>query len=64
MSWQPTAFNPLSFEPLSNAIARELSQVPTCSLEDLPRFEGPGIYALYYTGDFPAYAPMALANLG
>ena len=62
MSWQPTVFNPLSFESLSNSIARELSQVPTCPLEDLPRFEGPGIYALYYTGDFPAYAPMAVAN--
>ena len=62
MSWKPTVFNPLSFESLSNSIARELSQAPTCPLEELPSFERPGIYALYYTGDFPSYAPMAEAN--
>lgn len=62
MSWQPTTFNPLSFESISRSIAQELSQVPTTPLEGLPRFEGPGIYALYYTGDFPAYRPIAEAN--
>ena len=62
MSWQPTVFNPLSFDSISNSIARELTQVATCPLEGLPSFEGPGIYALYYTGDFPAYAPMSEAN--
>lgn len=62
MSWQPTVFNPLSFESLSNSIARELSQVPTCPLSELPRFEGPGIYALYYTGGFAPYEPIAKAN--
>ena len=63
MSWQPPIFNPLSFESLSKSIANELSQVPTHPLEDLERFEGPGIYALYYTGDFEAYKPLAAANL-
>lgn len=62
MSWKPTVFNPLSFESISNSIARELAQVPTCPLDGLPSFEGLGIYALYYTGDFPAYAPMSEAN--
>ncbi len=62
MSWQPTVFNPLSFESLSNSIARELALAPTYPLEDLPHFEGPGIYALYYTGDYEAYAPIAEAN--
>ena len=62
MSWRPTVFDPLSFDSLSKSIARELSSVPTCPLREVPSFEGPGIYALYYTGDFAAYAPMAKAN--
>ncbi len=28
----------------------------------LDRFPGAGIYAIYYTGDFPAYRPLAEAN--
>ena len=62
MSWRPTVFDPLSFDSLSKSIARELSNVPTCPLREVPSFEGPGIYALYYTGDFAAYAPLAKAN--
>lgn len=62
MSWKPTIFNPLSFESLSSSIARELGQVPTCPLDDVPSFEGLGIYALYYTGNFTSYAPLAEAN--
>lgn len=62
MSWQPTIFNPLSFDSLSDSIARELSKVPTTPLATLAPFEGPGIYALYYTGDFSYYSPMAEAN--
>lgn len=39
-----------------------LSRIPTTSLEEIPRFEGLGIYALYYSGSFPAYEPLAHAN--
>lgn len=36
--------------------------MPTCPLSEFPRLEGPGIYALYYTGDFAPYEPIAKAN--
>lgn len=36
--------------------------MPTCHLSELPRFEGPGIYALYYTGGFAPNEPIAKAN--
>lgn len=62
MSWQPTIFDPLAFSSLSESIARELSQAATVPLADLPPFEGPGIYALYYTGNFESYAPLSAAN--
>ncbi|WP_418844427.1 Eco29kI family restriction endonuclease [Parafannyhessea umbonata] len=28
----------------------------------MPRFEGSGIHALYYTGEFAPYEPIAKAN--
>ena len=62
MSWHPMRFDPLSFESLSNSIARALSMAPTCPLKEIPRFEGPRVYSLYYTGDFAAYAPLAKSN--
>ncbi|MGV8895046.1 MAG: Eco29kI family restriction endonuclease [Rhodoglobus sp.] len=31
-------------------------------LASLPTITGPGIYALYYSGDFPAYARLAASN--
>lgn len=62
MSWKPPIFNPLSFESLSKSIANELAHAPVHLLKGLGRFEGPGIYALYYTGDFEAYEPLARAN--
>src|SRR4051812_15068140 len=31
-------------------------------LGELARFNGAGIYAIYYTGSFPAYAPLAQYN--
>lgn len=63
MSWQPPIFNPLSFDSLSKSIANELAHAPVHPLKGLERFEGPGIYALYYTGGFEAYEPLARANL-
>lgn len=56
------AFDPLSYENLGASIARALDEQPTQSLAALERFDGAGIYALYYTGDFPAYQLLAEAN--
>ena len=57
MSWQPAIFNPLAFDSLSGSIAEELTKAPMTPLMTLPPFDGPGIYALYYSGGFRYYAP-------
>lgn len=56
------AFDPLSYENLGASITRALDEVTPTPLEDMKPFNGAGIYALYYTGDFPAYQRLAEAN--
>lgn len=55
-------FDPLSYENLGASIARALDDQPLELLDNLPRFEGAGIYALYYSGFHPAYEPLAQIN--
>lgn len=55
-------FDPLDYENLGASIARALDERPIVPLTSLEAFDGAGIYALYYTGDHPAYHPLALAN--
>ena len=55
-------FDPLSYRDLGASIARALDDQPLELLDNLPRFEGAGIYALYYSGPHPAYAPLAEIN--
>lgn len=59
-----TGFNPLDLENLADSIARALLANQPSPLGNLPRFNGAGIYALYYTGPFADYARMAAANTG
>ena len=66
-------YNPLDKNSIGDNIVRELSASPIRPLP-LPKsggrgpalrediFEGAGIYALYYVGDFSAYARIAAAN--
>ena len=57
-----TPYNPLDIENLGlSVLTAMLTQGPT-PLGEITRFEGAGIYALYYTGDFPAYEFIADAN--
>ena len=70
---RPIPYNPLDKNSIGDNIVRELA---ASSLRPLPSpkskgrgsaprediFEGAGIYALYYVGDFPAYARIAAAN--
>jgi hypothetical protein len=44
------------------AVVRALLDRQAHPLGDLPRFFGAGIYAIYYRGEFSAYAPIADAN--
>lgn len=55
-------FDPLDYDNLGASIARALDERPVEPLEQLQRFDGAGIYALYYTGDHPAYKLLAAAN--
>lgn len=50
-------FNPLDKRNLAESIANQLFLQPIHPLPPEP-FIGAGVYALYYTGDFPEYAPV------
>lgn len=55
-------FDPLSYENLGASIARALGDQPVVAMASLQEFDGAGIYALYYDGDFPAYRVLADQN--
>lgn len=55
----PREFNPGAPKNLARSIALELAEQPALPLPLADRFEGAGIYALYYTGPFEPYAPIA-----
>lgn len=57
-----TAFDPLSYENLGISISRALDDQPVVPLKDVERFNGAGVYALYYSGDFPSYQELSKAN--
>lgn len=55
-------YNPLDKINLGKSVAEALLDSPAHPLAELPRFDGAGIYVIYYTGNFPAYRPMAEVN--
>jgi hypothetical protein len=63
-------FNPLDKTNLGISVADALLErrvIPLSGFNvrksgDVIPFNGAGIYAIYYTGDFPTYAPIAKAN--
>lgn len=55
------AFNPLERLNLAKSIESELLRQPCGPLLAEP-FEGAGIYAIYYVGDFPEYAPIVTGD--
>jgi len=58
----PQPYDPLARINLGKSVAEALLDQPVHALTDLPRFDGAGIYAIYYAGDFSPYAPMSEAN--
>lgn len=56
-------FNPLDLENLGASIARAMGETDPVPLGSLPKFGGAGIYALYYSGEHPAYESLVAANL-
>lgn len=61
---RPEPYNPLARASLGMSVAEALLEQTVHPLGALSRFLGAGIYALYYTGDFPLYKPMSDANTG
>ncbi|QKF06884.1 Eco29kI family restriction endonuclease [Berryella wangjianweii] len=57
-----TPFNPLDKQNLAISIANALDEAEPVALDKLERFEGAGVYAIYYLGGFLAYRPTAECN--
>jgi hypothetical protein len=57
------AFNPLHKRHLGESVGQAMLRQPVISLSELQSFDGAGIYAIYYTGDFPAYEVIAKSNI-
>ncbi|GGY11733.1 type II restriction-modification system endonuclease [Litchfieldella qijiaojingensis] len=55
-------FNPLDKKHLGESVGQAMLRQPVCLLGELSKFSGAGVYAIYYTGDFPAYSAIAQRN--
>jgi hypothetical protein len=55
-------FNPLDKRNLGVSIADAIFKKDVFSLRSLPPFNGAGIYAIYYKGDFPLYKKICEKN--
>lgn len=55
-------FNPLDKLGLAKTVVEELLKRPCGPVRQEEAFEGAGIYAIYYTGPFEAYAPISQRN--
>jgi hypothetical protein len=56
------SYNPLDKINLAKSIEIELLQRPADPLSAVDHIEGAGVYVIYYSGIFPAYAPIAKEN--
>ena len=48
-------YDPLDYENLAKSVVGSLLEKPATSLPPEDPFNGIGVYAIYYTGNFPAY---------
>lgn len=55
-------FNPLDKRNLGISIADAIFKKEVCPLKTLPSFNGAGIYAIYYNGDFSLYKTISEKN--
>jgi hypothetical protein len=56
-------FNPLHKRHLGESVGQAMLRQPVVSLSELQNFDGAGIYAIYYSGGFPAYEAIAKSNM-
>lgn len=57
-------FNPLDKRHLGENVGQAMLRQSVKPLGNQESFEGAGIYAIYYTGDFPGYEALAEQNRG
>lgn len=62
MTAQVIPFNPLDKQNLGASVAEAMLDRPVTPLGAVPRFNGAGIYAIYYVGSFPAYQRLSDNN--
>lgn len=62
MTGKVIPFNPLDKKNLGASVAEALLTKEVHPLGELPVFEGAGIYAIYYTGDFAPYGQIQRLN--
>ena len=55
-------YNPLDKINLGCSVADAMLESPVHPLGELKSFNGAGIYAIYYTGDFEAYKTLSIKN--
>jgi Eco29kI restriction endonuclease len=55
-------YNPLDKHNLGRSVAEALLARPVASLSETAGLVGAGVYAIYYTGNFPSYAPVVARN--
>ncbi|PJM74123.1 type II restriction endonuclease [Bifidobacterium primatium] len=58
----PELFNPLAYESISRSISSALMAEELVPLSEIQPFNGPGIYVLFYDGQFAPYADLAAQN--
>jgi hypothetical protein len=56
------AYNPLDLNHLAESTKVEFEKQPLIKLAGIKPFQGAGVYALYYEGNFPDYKPISTAN--
>ncbi len=56
------AYDPLDYENLARSVVQALLGGPDQPLPPRESFEGSGVYALYYHGDFPGYSGLVKAT--
>lgn len=57
-------FNPLDKRHLGESVGQAMLGRPVVRMTDLKSFQGAGIYAIYYSGNFPAYEAISKNNKG
>jgi hypothetical protein len=57
-----TLYNPLDKMNLGKSVAGALLDQTVVMLSDTAELRGAGVYAIYYTGSFAAYEPVAIQN--